>query len=102
MLQIMSRAALVRAIHDPRIVIRVSDHWQPQLIGTERKPKATRNSGRKGIQTNGYYFDGPGRDGRICEMWADIPPASELRFNNDSVTFHPDTERSWTLEFSFA
>jgi len=33
-------------------------------------------------------------------MWCGLPKASELRFNADgSVTFYPDTEKTWTLAF---
>jgi hypothetical protein len=82
-------------------LLRVRNHWQPQLVGTTRTPKAIRNGGKPGIQTNGYWFDGPNHDGKTVEMWASIPPASQLRFNDDgSVTFYPDTDRSWTLEFT--
>lgn len=95
-----SLADLKRVIRQPGLVIHVVQHWQPHLCGTSRKPKALRSSGKRGIQTNGYYFDAIGRDGKLEEMWAPLPPASELRFNEDgTVTFHPDSERGWTLRF---
>jgi hypothetical protein len=97
---IKSLADLKRAIKLPGLIIKVCEHWQPNLIGTTRTPKAVRNSGKSGIQTNGYYFDGVGHEGKLVEMWAMIPPASQLRFNDGgSVTFYPNTERSWTLAF---
>lgn len=108
-INLTSRASLIRAIK-PGVIIRVLEHWQEYLRGTERTPKVIRNSGKSGIQTNGYYFDGqrpkdhwkdgPHTEMETVEMWADIPAASKLRFNPDgSVTFYPDTDRSWTLAF---
>jgi hypothetical protein len=97
---VKSRAELIRAIKQAGLTIRVTEHWQPHLKGTTRTPKLYRNSGKRGIQSNGYYFDGVGHDGKLTEMWAEIPPASELRFNEDkTVTFHPNNEKSWTLTF---
>lgn len=101
-MKIDSVAALKRAIK-PDTSIKVIEHWQPHLKGTTRHPLAVRKSGKRGIQTNGYYFAGTGQDGKACEMWAEIPKASELKFNGDnSVTFHPGTERSWTLAFEIS
>jgi hypothetical protein len=98
---IKSLADLKRAVKVPDVVIHVRQHWQVQLNGTMRTPKAVRNSGRPGIQTNGYYFEGVCQDGTVKEMWAPIPKASELRFNADgTVTFHPNDSHSWTLEFA--
>lgn len=92
-MKIATAAAMKRAIAIPGIQIRVIAHWQPQLVGLVRTPCR--------IQTNGYYFMGPqAQDNKIVEMWAPTPKASELRFNEDgTVTFHPDTNRSWTLSF---
>ena len=91
-MEIKTLASLKRAISTPNILIRVVAHWQPQLQGTERAP--TR------IQTNGYYFMGPNNQNEIKEMWAETPKASQLRFNEDgSVTYFPETNRSWTLSF---
>lgn len=99
-IRIESLAGLKRAIATPDVSIRVVDHWQPQLRGTTRKPKAIRSGGKPGIQTNGYWFDGPTHDSTIKEMWAGTPKASHLRFNEDgSVTYYPGTDRSWTLAF---
>ena len=54
----------------------------------------------RAMQTNGYWFNGPTHDGTIKRMWADTPKASHLRFNDDgTVTYYPNTERSWTLAF---
>jgi hypothetical protein len=62
---------------------------------------ATRNNSRPGVQTNGYWFDGPNREGKIIEMWADLPKAAELSFNHDgTVTFYPARDRQWTLRFA--
>jgi hypothetical protein len=91
-LPITSLASLKRAVAIPNVVIRVLDHWQDNLKKTTRTPTK--------VQTNGYFYDGPDRTGKVVRMWAPIPKASELRFNPDgSVTFHPATERSWTLSF---
>jgi hypothetical protein len=91
-MRVDSLAALKRAIATPNVVIRVLDHWQGQLKGTTRTPIK--------IQTNGYWFMGCDYKGTMCRMFADLPKASQLRFNPDgSVTFHPDTGRSWTLQF---
>jgi hypothetical protein len=98
---IRSRAELLRTIKTPNLQIQVLNHWQEHLRGTTRIPKAIRNSGKPGIQTNGYYFDSVDKDGKPCEMWAEFPPASKLAFNQDgTVTFHPGTDRQWTLAFS--
>ena len=94
-----SRTDFLRTIKQAGVSIRVITHWQTHLVGTVRTPKIVRNSGKPGIQTNGYYFDGISHAGKPCEMWAAIPPASDLRFNADgSVTFYPEQEKSWTLE----
>lgn len=106
---IRNLAELKRAI-TPETNISVVHHWQPRLVGTIRRPKAIRNCGKRGIQGNGYYFDGPAHDGSLAELFADLPKkASELRFNEDgSVTFYPDAEElngirhSWTLRFERA
>lgn len=104
-LHLHSRADLARALQIPGILITVVEHWQPRLVGTTRTPKAKRKSGRPGVQTNGYYFDGPNLDGTIVELWAELPKASELRFNHDgTVTFYPaglgEASKSWTLRFA--
>lgn len=107
MIKITSRAALVRAISLPGVKIEALKHWQPLLVGTTRTPKTLRAGGKPGIQGNGYYFDGqrpnPKNPAEIqtVEMWADTPPASKLKFNEDgTVTYYPDTNRSWTLRFT--
>jgi hypothetical protein len=101
-LHLKSRADLVRALHIPGVLISVVEHWLPELVATTRTPKARRNkSGRPGIQTNGYWFDSPNLEGKIVEMWAELPKASELRFNHDgTVTFYPAGPKSWTLRFA--
>lgn len=101
-INIDSRAALQRAIETPGVVIAVLAHWQPRLVGSWRRPKLTRKSGRPGIQKNGYYFDGPRHpDGEIVEMWAELPKAAELRFNADgTVIYYPAGPKSWTLRFT--
>lgn len=88
---INSVAAFKRAIAEPNTVIRVIEHWQPQLKGTTRKPTK--------VQGNGYWFQGPRfSDGKIERMWAPIPKASDLKFNDDgSVTFHPASQKTWTI-----
>lgn len=97
-IKVGNRAELVRAIKEPGLVI--TNHWQPRLSGSTRRPKTVRNGGKRGIQTNGYWFDGIDKNGGPCEMWAEIPKASELFFHGDGVvTFHPGTERSWKLAF---
>ena|ERR1035437_4580066 len=89
---VTSLASLKRAIAVNGVLIRVVSHWQAQLVGTVRTPTK--------VQTNGYFFDGPDLTGKIARMWGPTPKASKLRFNADgTVTFYPDTERSWTLEF---
>jgi hypothetical protein len=94
-IELNSRASLIRALSVQGLVIRVLKHWQPQLQDTTRSPEK--------VQTNGYFFRGLDVDGKIARMWAPIPKASELAFNVDgSVTFHPNTERSWTLAFETA
>lgn len=92
-MKIKTLAEMKRAISTPDIQIKVTHHWQLQLIGTTRSPET--------VQGNGYYFRAPqARDGKIVRMWAATPKASELRFNDDgTVTFYPDTNRSWTLSF---
>jgi hypothetical protein len=93
-------ADLKRAIR-PNVSILVIDHWQKQMIGTTRIPKEIRSGGRPGIQTNGYYFDGPSLNGEIKEMWANTPKAADLMFNPDgTVTYYPGMENSWTLRFN--
>jgi hypothetical protein len=44
-LHLKSRADLARALHMPGVVITVLAHWQPQLVGTTRTPKARSRSG---------------------------------------------------------
>lgn len=91
-MKITSRAAIVRAIKEPGVVIRVLSHWQAQLVGSTRTPTKT--------QTNGYYFEGLNHELKPCRMWAELPPAVNLKFNDDgTVTFYPDTPKSWTLAF---
>ena len=92
--QIKNLASLKRAIASPGVQIKVIAHWQPQLVGTVRTPET--------VQGNGYFFRGPqASDGKVVRMWAETPKASQLRFNPDNtVTYYPDTERSWTLSFS--
>lgn len=89
---IRNRAQLLRAIV-PGCVIETIAHFQPQLVGTTRTPTK--------IQTNGYFFSGTTFSGKPDQrMWAEIPKASELRFNDDgTVTFHPGTEKTWTQRF---
>lgn len=95
-----SRADIIRAIREAKVSIKVVAHWQPQLVGTIRTPKVIRNNGKRGIQTNGYWFDGVSHSGKATEMWAELPPAAYLRFNEDgTVTFHPDQPTNWTLQF---
>lgn len=86
-------ADLKRAVNAPDTIIRVVSHWQPQLVGTTRKPFD--------VQTNGYWFMGPQlADNRIVRMWAPFPKASQLRFNEDgTVTFFPDEKITWTQAF---
>lgn len=99
-MKVNSLASLKRAIATPNVVIRVLQHWQPQLRGTTRTPIVTRANGKPGVQTNGYYFLGANLQGETKELWCFLPKVSDLRFNSDgSVTFHPDTDRSWTLSF---
>lgn len=87
-----SLAELKRTIATQGVVIRVREHWQSQLVGTTRTPET--------VQGNGYYFRGPTSTGEVKRMWAETPKASQLRFNEDgSVTYYPDTPKSWTLEF---
>jgi len=87
-----SLASLKRAIAIPGVRIRVIEHWQENLRGTTRTPTK--------VQTNGYYFTGRDWKGTVGRMWCGLPKASELRFNADgSVTFYPDTEKTWTLAF---
>lgn len=100
-LKLINLADLKRAIRTHGVSMHVEQHWQSQLVGTTRTPKAIRNNGKPGVQTNGYYFDSPNREGEIKEMWADLPKAAELAFpGDDRVIFYPGTERSWTLRFS--
>ena len=102
-MKLTSRAQLIRTLPQPGLVIHVLEHWQPQLAGTSRSPKALRDGGRPGIQTNGYYFDGLKTDGTKAEMWSDIPPASKLRFEPDgTVTFFPGEPRTWRQRFEVA
>lgn len=92
---VTSLASVKRAIAVPNVCIRVVEHWQEQLRGTTRTPTK--------VQTNGYYYNGPNREGKIVRMWCELPKAAQLRFNPDgSVTFYPDTDRSWTLAFELA
>lgn len=98
-----SRAGLMRAVNFDGVSIQVVNHWQPHLVGTVRVPLNVRNGGKKGIQTNGYWFRGLSHDGKECDLWAEIPAAKELQFNADgTVTFHPGQEKSWTLKFELA
>ena len=97
---VKNRVEMIRAIATPNINIRVLEHWNPRLQGTIRRPLARRANLKAGVQTNGYFFLGKDFNGDETEMWSDYPPASKLQFNEDgSVTFHPGTERSWTLAF---
>lgn len=99
-MKIKNLAELKRALTIANIVIRVLEHWQPNLKGTTRTPIAVRKNGKPGVQTNGYYFMGPKQDGTIVEMWCALPKASELRFEeNGAVTFYHGTDRNWTLSF---
>lgn len=99
-MKIESLAGLKRALAIPFVQITVTEHWQPQLRGSTRIPLYTRANGKPGVQSNGYYFMGFNSAGELREMWCDLPKASQLRFNADgTVTFHPDTDRSWTLSF---
>jgi hypothetical protein len=100
---VSSLASLKRAIAVSNVCIRVLKHWQSQLEGTTRTPIVVRKNGKPGVQTNGYYFVGRDYKGAIAEMWCPLPKATELAFNEDgSVTFYPNTERSWTLLFEEA
>lgn len=102
---VKSLAQMKRLIATPGIEIHVLSHWQQCLVGSIRTPKTLRKNGKTGIQTNGYYFDGPHENYKTkaietTELWAELPPASKLRFNDDgTVTFFPSEERSWTLRF---
>jgi hypothetical protein len=91
-IRIESLAALRRA---PKIgaPIVVMAHWQERLRGTTRTPKK--------VQQNGYAYDGTDNDGRACTMWCYHPSKrAEVRFNEDgSVTYFPDSPRSWTLMY---
>lgn len=91
-LKIINLADMKRAVSIPGINIEVVSHWLPYLVGTERTPEK--------VQGNGYWFMSPKDDGTIVRMWAQHPPASQLRFyGDDRVTFHPDTPKCWTLRF---
>lgn len=88
-----SLAAMRRLVETPDVLIIVLEHWQERLRGTTRIPKR--------VQTGAYTFMAPNREGQVTEQWCYYPKASELRFNADgSVTFHPGTEKSWTLAFA--
>lgn len=92
-LKLANLADLKRALKTPGISMLVLEHWQPQLVGTTREPSK--------VQTNGYWFNGPNREGNIVRMWADLPKAAELAFpGDDRVIFYPNNARSWTLRVS--
>jgi hypothetical protein len=90
---IRNLAEMKRAVLTSGVSIRVVSHWQPQLVGTIRTPET--------VQGNGYWFRAPQfSDGKVVRMWAAYPKSSELRFNADgTVTFYPDTAKTWTLAF---
>lgn len=88
---VRSRAAITNALKAGARV-RVLAHWKEYQVNTVRIPTK--------IQTNGYWCDCPDADGTMVRMFSDLPPASELRFNDDgSVTYHPDKKISWTVQF---
>lgn len=90
---VRSLAEMKRVVATPGVEILAVEHWQPHLRGLTRTPVR--------VQSNAYTFMAANYKGEIVEQWGYYPKAAELRFNDDgTVTFYPDTARSWRLAFA--